>query len=374
MVKAKAGYGLMGFGNIGRLHLMALKNLPLLNILPENSVEFISLLTTSSVNKEELAGRLGCNAVVDTINDLLDMPGLDIVDICTPNFLHREQAVAAAARGKHVYCEKPLALDVNQGKEMLESVKKNGVKHQIAFVLRYLPAVARTRAVLKSGILGQVYNVRAEFYHSSYLHPEKMFAWRLSREKAGGGVLVDLGSHLLDLLLFIFDEIKGVQAWTKTVISKRLNSEGELQEVDVDDWALLFLLLSDDIKASLEVSRLALGKEGLGISVYCEKGVVHMGTNYPIYPQVYSPYLKEICWDDYQDDYLSRLLECYPEEKLSGGWLMDTHTASLAWFLKTIFQSPGWPTNGDFHSGLAVQRILEIAYKSARNKGQLMDL
>jgi len=375
MEKKKIGYGLIGLGNIGLLHLMGLKNLSIWNTFSEGEISLTGLYSTHPKKNINQAKKIGFSRVVATLDQLLELPDLDVVDICTPNYLHHAQVLASAAAGKHIYCEKPLGLNKKEALEMLKAVEKNNLHHQIPFVLRFLPAVAKTRALLNAGAIGNVYYLRTELLHSGYLDPSRPFAWRLEKNSSGGGALADLGSHLLDLLLFLFGEIKTVQAQTRTIIKSRKNPEGEFCSVDVDDWAEMSLQLENDLVASLEVSRLAVGNEGLSISIYGDKGALHIRDNDPLSPSLYNPKGQQVAIKEVPSDSYYKLLQaCYPPSKLSIGWLGDTHAASLAWFLNCIVKDQKRTETPDFSSGLAVQEVLDLAYQSSAEGGNLLVL
>ncbi len=365
-MKNKIGYGLIGLGNIGRLHLMVLKNLPIWNLFPEGEVGLSGLLSTHPEKNFPLAHQIGFRKIVSDLDDFLLLQDLNLVDICTPNYLHREQVLASAQKGKHIYCEKPLGINTREAEEMLVAVEENNVHHQLPFVLRFLPAVAHTRRILNENLLGRVYRIQAELLHSSYLDPSRPMAWRLDQKMAGGGALADLGSHLIDLLLFLFGEIEPVHARMKTVIKSRTNSNGKVEKVTVDDWSFLELKIGGDIHSTIEVSRLAAGKEGLRVSIYGERGTLYLQEKNPHKPLVYNHRGKVTDpAESHSDEYLELLKKCYPPERLSGGWLMDTHAASLVWFLQRIIQDSKKAETPDFFSGVAVQKILDQAYHLA---------
>ncbi len=150
------------------------------------------------------------------------MPGLDVVDICTPNNLHYEQILAAAKRGKHIYYEKPLCLNGAEAAALQTELADCKSIIQGAYVLRFSPpAVAKARALLKKDALGKIHSFRFTSYHSSYLNPDRPGAWRLKHATSGGGALMDLGSHLLDLLRFLLGEAVEVTSWFDTVVKTR---------------------------------------------------------------------------------------------------------------------------------------------------------
>lgn len=368
----KINYSLAGLGGISRIHLMGLRNIPILNLKTEAKINLAGLLTTHKKENYEYAQLIGFDNIVETIEELVKIPGIDIVDICTPNYLHKEQVLEAIKAEKHVYCEKPLALNIHEGKEILEALQNTDVQNQMGYVLRFLPAIGRARAIIKNNILGKVYSVRGEIYHSSYLNPEKGMTWRLNKEKSGGGALVDLGSHMIDLIHFLLGEIDIVQSWTDTIVKERPTANGEMQKVDVDDWALLMIKLKAGIKGTIEASRIAVGNEGIRIKIYCEKSSISISPDAPYYPKLFDEKSREMPFDDKfigRDEYVHELLKVYPTPKLSQGWMIDTHTASLAWFIKKIETNKKSPFDPDFKEGCKTQNVIENAYNSAKEGG-----
>ena len=156
-----------------------------------------------------------------TIRTLLARDDVDVVDICVPNHMHAEIVVAAAVAGKHVYCEKPLAMNVAEGQRMVAAAEQAGVKTQMTFNFRFFPAILRARQLVEEGFLGAVFSFRGRYYRSSYIDPQKPLTWRQRKAIAGGGALFDIGSHILDLLYSLLGEFVAVQATLETLIKER---------------------------------------------------------------------------------------------------------------------------------------------------------
>lgn len=369
----KINYSLVGLGGIARIHLMALKTLPLLNLQLDSDIKLNTLLTTHKGKNNRNAHLIGFENVVETLEELIKNSSINVVDICTPNYLHKEQIMKSLKAGKHVYCEKPLALNKTEGKEILDVLGSRSSHNQIGFVLRFLPAVARARALIKNNALGKIYTIRAEIYHSSYLNPQKKLTWRLMREKSGGGALADLGSHMIDLIHFLLGELETVQAFTDTIVTQRVTGNEEIREVDVDDWVLLIIKLKNGIKGTIEASRIAVGNEGIRIEIYGEKGSIYLSpTDDPYFPKFFDEESKEVSINDESiigDKYVHKLLGLYPSPKLSQGWMVDSHTASLAWFLRNIESNNKDLITPDFKEAYKTQVVIDCGYKSANKDG-----
>ncbi len=361
----KIGYGLIGLGGIARTHLQGLKCLPVIGT-PVPAVDLSALLTTDRAKKEQ-AAQIGFARVVHNLDEFLAVPGLDVVDICTPNNLHYEQILAAAKRGKHIYYEKPLCLNGAEAAALQTELADCKSIIQGAYVLRFSPAVAKARALLKKDALGKIHSFRFTSYHSSYLNPDRPGAWRLKHATSGGGALMDLGSHLLDLLRFLLGEAVEVTSWFDTVVKTRRWPQGEA-EVDVDDHALVALTLENGARGTVEVSRVAVGGDGMGLEIYGEKGALHIDPARNAC-RWFGTRGQQLPADDgsVEDDaFLAGLKEVYPPARLSLGWMVDVHLASLAWFLRSVSlgEAPGGSPN--LEEGIRTQKLLETAYTSIK--------
>ncbi len=173
----KLNVGLMGLGFIGRVHVNAYHAIPL--CFPAAPVTAaMSALLRSHTGSDEFQQSAGFGLVTTRMEDFFSAP-LDIVDICTPNGLHKDQALAAIERGIPVYCEKPLARTLEEARAMASAAEAKGVLTHSAFVLRYVPAIKQIKALLEAGELGEIFNFRAHMFHSSYLDRNRPMSWRL---------------------------------------------------------------------------------------------------------------------------------------------------------------------------------------------------
>ena len=171
------------------------------------------MATGHAETAERAAREIGCAVWTDDYRTLLARDDVHVVDICTPNHAHEVAVLAAVGAGKHVYVEKPLALDVAQARRMAQAVSGTKLKGQVTFNFRFTPAVVRARQLMAAGFTGRVFSFHTRYNRSSYIAPEKPLSWRLSREAAGGGALFDLGSHALDLVHFLLGEVSRSQRY-----------------------------------------------------------------------------------------------------------------------------------------------------------------
>ncbi len=117
------------------------------------------------------AAEIGCDYWTDDYRQLLARPDVDAVDVCVPNHMHAEIVQAAAAAGKHIYCEKPLAMDVAEGKRMVAAAQAAGVITQMTFNFRFVPAVLRAQQLMQEGFLGRIFSFRGRYYRVKLYRP-----------------------------------------------------------------------------------------------------------------------------------------------------------------------------------------------------------
>lgn len=232
------------------------------------------------------AQRWGWQSYTHDYKELIARDDVDLVDICTPNYLHAEMAIAAAEAGKHVLCEKPMAMNVEEAEAMVAAVRKHKVINMVAFNYRRCPAVALMKHMISAGKLGRVYHVRAQYLQDWIMDPKFPRVWRLVRAISGSGVHGDLNAHIIDLARYLVGEIVEVVGVTETFIKKRpleLPSGGsglrdkkastKMGEVDVDDATAFLARFANGAIGTFEATRFAGGhKNGLRIEINGSKG------------------------------------------------------------------------------------------------------
>ncbi len=199
---------------------------------------------------------------------------IDLVDICTPNFVHVENVLAAAEAGKDILCEKPMANDLAGARKMLDAVRKAGVKAMCGFTYRQAPAVRLAREMIRSGELGEIRHFRGAYLQDFIMDPEFPLIWRLQKEYTGSGALGDIGAHVTDLAHFLIGGIESVSGTLETFIKERpkLVSAGgtklkdrsgsaETGKVTVDDAAIWCGRFDCGAIGTFEATRFAGGRK-----------------------------------------------------------------------------------------------------------------
>ncbi|MCL2518162.1 MAG: Gfo/Idh/MocA family oxidoreductase [Oscillospiraceae bacterium] len=216
---------------------------------------------------------------------LITRQDIDVIDITAPSDAHYTIGIAAAENGKHIFCEKPLALSLKNAREMYEAVLKNKVKHQIGFNYRFIPAMQLAKQMISSGKLGTIRHVRAHYLQDYIIDPEFPLIWRLQKDVCGSGSLGDLGAHLIDMSRFLVGEFKTIMGIQKTFVTERpvvemmtgitaTAKEGAKKgKVEVDDGTVFVAEFENGALGTFEATRFAHGhKNDWSIEINGDKG------------------------------------------------------------------------------------------------------
>jgi predicted dehydrogenase len=260
-VSAVVRIGLVGYGDVGRIHALCWKSLPFYYPGDSWRVEIVGVATRREETAAAAAREIGCSFLATDIDELVTNPDVDLVDCVTPDRLHASVSIAALRAGKHVYCEKPMAKTVEEAAAMLDAARTSGRVNAVALPVRFAPAVLRARQLVDEGLLGRAISFRTWLLHSGYVDPDRPMSWRLDADVAAGGALFDLGVHNIDLIRFLVGEFTSVTARVETVVPERPVEPGskEKRSVEVDDLSLAVAELEGGAVGSLEFSRVATG-------------------------------------------------------------------------------------------------------------------
>jgi len=216
---------------------------------------------------------------------VVERKDVDIIDVCTPTYLHKDIVLAAAKNGKQIFCEKPIALDFAEAKEMYEAVEKAGVLHYLNHNYRRCPAVAYAKQLISEGKIGQIFHWRGAYLQDWITDPNFPLTWHLQKKFAGAGPHYDLNSHSVDLARYLIGEVKNVSAMLKTFVTERpLPSKTagtfksgaagvEKGQVTVDDAAFMVVEFENGTLGSFDASRFASGRKNFNtFEIYGSKG------------------------------------------------------------------------------------------------------
>jgi predicted dehydrogenase len=242
------------FGVIGTGEFIQACHVPGLQSHPE--AEVVALCGSDYDRARGIADRLGIPEVHTDYMELCARGDLDGVTIATPNAFHARQAVAAFRYGKHVLCEKPLALNVEQAEKMLNAAESSGKIHQVAFTFRYGYAVRELRRRVRSGDIGQPHYIRIQYDSWKGLLPDWEVGWRENQDLAGGGILYDLGAHLFDVARFVLGPIEIVTGFVQNFPRLRYHCfTHEAVPVETDDVAAAWFRHESGVRGQWFISR-----------------------------------------------------------------------------------------------------------------------
>ncbi len=271
----RIGIGLVGFGFIGKVHTHAYQSLPLFFEQCPVKAELVGVCTSRPETAKRAADQGGFSFGTTDLEELLQREDIDVIDICSPNHLHKGQIIAALEAGKHVYCDKPLTVELASAQQIVAAARQRPEQyHGMAFHCRFIPACMRARQMLADGFLGQLYHFRATYYHAGYTDPSRPLSWRLQKE-SGGGALSDLGSHIIDMMQYLLGDIARVRGSMQTYIAQRPVAAGstEMGPVEVDDYVCLEAEMARGGRGLIEASRFATGtQDGFTYEIYGENG------------------------------------------------------------------------------------------------------
>jgi predicted dehydrogenase len=191
---------------------------------------------------------------------------VDLIDICAPNFMHRDIAVAAAQAGKIIVCEKPLAMNVAEAEEMVAAVEKAGVPNMVSFNYRRVPAISLAKQIIDEGRIGRPFHYRATYLQDWTIAADVpqggMALWRLDARVAGSGVTGDLLAHSIDTAEWLNGPIKKVTAATETFIKERMHADtGKIEPVTIDDACMFLAIFGNGSMGTFESTRYARGRK-----------------------------------------------------------------------------------------------------------------
>jgi predicted dehydrogenase len=249
--------GIVGYGLMGKAHTYGYRVAPMLRRLPVAPV--VTVMSGRDAGAvAAAASAYGVPATVTDWRELIGRDDVDVVDICTPPGTHAQIAQHAAAAGKAVLCEKPLALCYPEAAEAVAAVTRAGVNHAVGFNYRRLPAIALMRRMIADGAVGEIRLWRASWLSDEFADPATPYDWRFDRAM-GGTTIADLGSHLIDMALCMAGPVHSVCAQAATFIGERVAADGGGgRPVTVDDAASALLRFESGALGTFEVARAAV--------------------------------------------------------------------------------------------------------------------
>ena len=371
--------GMIGYGFMGRAHSNAYRQVSQFFNLPHKPV-LQACCARNEAKIKEFAANWGYASYETDWRKLIARDDIDVIDIGSPNNTHLEITLAAAKAGKMILCEKPLAMTVAEGEQMVAAVEKAGVANMVWYNYRRVPAIALAKQVVDEGRIGRPFHYRATYLQDWTIAedvPQGGAAlWRLDVAVAGSGVTGDLLAHSIDTAEWLNGPIRRVTAATETFVKERKHVEtGKVQPVGIDDACMFLAQFANGSMGTFESTRYARGRKNFNtFELNGERGSVYFDLEDPQYLQYFK----------YADPKTGQKIEGHltgwqkvhvtnPEHPYMDKWWVPgctigyehTFTNALADFLEGLETGKG--TQPDFRCALHTQRVCDAVLASAKS-------
>ena len=380
----KINVGLIGAGFMAKAHSIAYAGMPMF-FWPAPAIPVKKMIVDiNEAAARDAKEKLAFESYSTDWHDIIDNPDIQVVDICTPNNAHAEIAIAAANAGKHIICEKPLALTPEQAKEMYLAAEKNHVKTMVAFNYRKTPAIQLAKKYIDEGAIGDILDFRGTYLQDWSADPDSPLSWRFQKDICGSGALGDIGTHVVDIMRFLVGDFKRVNARTATYIKERPIQTGLADSlgnsragcdapkgtVDVDDQCMFMIECENGAFGSIEATRNAWGRNNyITFEIHGTKGSICF--NYERRDEL------QVCFASDQDDRRGfRTVYTGPAHPYGEGlWPIPAlgigYTETKIIECYDFFRALKDNTRAlpDFRDGYAVELISEAVLESAKTNG-----
>jgi predicted dehydrogenase len=370
MIKKPLNIGLIGYGFMGRAHSNAYHKVNHFFDLEYQPV-LKAVCARDAKKAKEFADMWGYESVETDWKALIARDDIDVIDICTPNNLHKDVAIAAAHAGKMILCEKPLAMNSIEGEAMCRAVESAGVSNMVWYNYRRVPAVTLARQLISEGRLGRIFHYRAVFLQDWTINKDLpqggQALWRLDVAAAGSGVTGDLLAHCIDTAIWLNGNIKNVTAMTETFVKERLhNLSGKVEKVGIDDACAFLCRFDNGSLGTFESTRYARGHKAL---YTFEINGEHASIAWDLHD------LHRLSYFDHRDDSIVRgwrsIHVTDGEHPYMGKWWVPglqigyehSFVHQVADFIGGL--STGEPASPTFRDALETQKVCDAVLKSA---------
>ncbi len=375
--------GMIGYGFMGRTHSNAYKRLT--DFFPVQHKPVLKAVCARNAEKARaFAENWGYERIETDWRKLVEAPDIDLIDIGSPNNTHKEIALAAAANGKMVVCEKPLAMTVAEAEEMVAAVEKAGVPNMVWFNYRRVPSIALAKQIVDEGRIGRAFHYRATYLQDWTIAEDVPQGgpglWRLDADVAGSGVTGDLLAHSIDTAMWLNGPITRVVAKTETFVKERTHVEtGKVQPVTIDDACMFLAEFANGSMGTFESTRYARGRKNFNtFEMNGAEGSLYFDLEEPEYLQFF----------EYRQQQSGKKTESHltgwrkihttngEHPYMKHYWVPGTCIGYEHTFLNAIADfvmgiESGQPTQPDFRNALQTQRVCDAVLESART-GQWM--
>ena len=368
----------VGRGMMGRTHSASIaalkyyfKDLPF-------EVKLHTLVTRDDKTAKASADALGFENYTTSYEAVLCNDEIDVVDICTPNNLHFDMVKKAILAGKHILCEKPLCINMQQTNEVMELCSNKDKCYGMVFNNRHIPAIIRAKQIADEGKLGRIVTFRCSYRHSSACDPKRVAGWKQNKDICGAGVLFDLGSHVIDLLSFVIgndneNEIVKVNAVPQIAFPTRKGPDGNEWQTNAEEAVYITVTLKNGAVGTLEASKICVGaNDDFTLEIFGTEGSLKFDLMQPNFLEFYDNTISDSPLGGYKGytriECVNRLCNVIPESCLPGmrapvGW-MSGHINSMYNYFNYVYL--GKKPCPSFEDGAYVGKIMDMCLESMK--------
>jgi predicted dehydrogenase len=357
---------IIGTQFMGRAHSNAFVDVPYFFDLPARPVLRVACGRNAST-LDAFARRFGWQEQETSWAKVVQREDVDVVDICTSNLTHKDIAVAAARTGKHIICEKPLAMHAAEAQAMLDAVQEAGVRHMVAFNYRRVPAIAFAKQLIDRGKIGQIRHFNAVYYQDWLVDPQFPIVWRHDIKVAGSGAHGDMNAHTVDLARFLVGEIEAVSGTQEIFVKERPLSNGQgTAPVTADDSTYFIARFQNGALGAFLSSRFATGRKNfLRLEIFGSKGSLFFNLERLNELDYYS--LDDPCEEQgFRNIILTESNHPYLKPWWPPGHILGwehTFIHEIGDFLLAVAKKQS--VTPDFYDGLRCQQVLDAVQQSA---------
>lgn len=363
--------GMIGYAFMGKAHSAAYRDVA--RYFPDCKIRPVMKAICGRNEKAvaQAAEQFGWESYETDADTLIKRPDIDIVDVSSPGWAHKDQVIAAAKAGKAIICEKPIGNTLAEAKAMATAVNKAGVPSLVMFNYRRIPAVTLAKQLIDAGEIGTIYNFRAHYLQDWISSPDFPMVWRLDKKLSGSGALGDTGSHMIDLSRYLIGETTELVATMKTFIKERPMEPGSKKKgtVTVDDSVSWLAHFENGAVGNFETTRFARGRKNTNsFEIYGSKGSIMFSFDDMNHLHFWS------AKDPVKTQGFRKIMVTEPEHPYMDGWWPAGHPIGYQHtFVNTIKDfldalAKGKPCSPDINDGLACQVILDAVERSAQSR------
>ncbi len=267
------GVAIVGTGFGQKVHVPAFQD--------TQTTQLVAIYNRDLAKAQKIATTHQIPHAFDSMDELVALPDVQGVSLSTPPFLHYEMAQRVLKAGKHLFLEKPTAINASEAKTLYTLARQNQVQTTLNFEFRYVPAWMQLKHLLEQEYVGQTRLIKIDWLVGGRADPLKSWSWHASKV-LGGGSLGALGSHTFDYIAWLFGPIKRLSAQLNTTIDRRPDPQtGQAKQVDADDTCALMLELEIGTICQVSISATTYAGRGHWVEVYGDRGTLVLGMNTP---------------------------------------------------------------------------------------------